>query len=464
MMQLLMPYNGLKQKTTTFKKFHFPIGVYNFTIVIVVLKQYTMYNYTYQKSKTTLLIALLSLFGFTIKAQTIVADTTKKATTNDTIYQAGQVSFVPFFGTNGTNAAKTVNRFSLNILAGYSMGTKGFEVGGFANINKADMTGFQAAGFTNIVGRNVNGFQSAGFVNVVGGTVRGFQAAGFANVNAKRTEGFQAAGFVNVNGDTTIGGTFAGFANVCKAHTAGLMAAGYVNVAKYKSNGAQIAGFVNYADTLARAAQIAGFINIQNKGVAHTQIAGFINYAKTLNGVQLGFINYADTVTGGTPIGFLSIVRTGVHQIELSFDELLFLNASFRTGTRQFHNIFTAGIGVTGGDNLMWTFGYGAGTTARLSKRLNLDVDLTVNHINKGYFNQSNSQLAKLYLGLEVAATKNFKVALGPTFNVYVADTNNANYGELYSDIAPYSLFSHNYSNGYNIKGWVGGKVALRFF
>ncbi len=437
-----------------------------------------MYNYTHIKA---ILFALTFIISINLKSQNTVADTTKKTTATDTIYQNVQVSFIPYFGTNGVNAGKTINRFSLNIFAGHAMGVKGFEAGGFANITKADVRGFQAAGFANVVGRNVNGFQaggfvnvvgknvqgfqSAGFVNVVGGAYKGFQAAGFANVNRHNTQGFQAAGFVNVNGDTTTGATVAGYVNVCQVHNAGAMIAGAINYAHYKSNGVQIAGLINHADTLSHTAQIGGLMNINAKGTTTAQIAGLVNITKNLGGLQLGFLNYADTVTKGIPIGFLSIVRKGgVHQLEVSFDELLFLNLSVRTGTRQFHNIFTSGINVAGGKNLMWTFGYGAGTTARLSNRLNLDVDITANHINKGKFNQSNSNLAKLYLGLEVAATKKFKVAFGPTFNVYVADTKGPKYGEFYSDVAPYSIFSQNYSNGYNIKGWIGGKIALRFF
>lgn len=439
-----------------------------------------MDSFTKIKRQSILLLSLLVFFNINISAQINTSDTTKKVVANDTIYQNGQISLVPYFGTNGINAAKTINRFSLNILGGYSMGTNGFEAGGFMNTNKVDIrgfqaagfvnivgrnvTGFQAAGFVNVVGKNVQGFQSAGFVNVVGGMYKGFQAAGFANVNRHNTQGFQAAGFVNVLGDTTTGATLAGYVNVCKTHSAGAMIAGVINYAHYKSNGAQIAGLINHADTSSRNVQIAGLMNINAKGVTTTQIGGLINYTKHLNGLQLGFLNYADTVSGGVPIGFLSIVRKGVHQIELSFDELLFLNASFRTGTRQFHNIITSGISVLGGKNLMWTFGYGAGTSARLSKRTNLDIDITVNHINKGKFNQSNSNITKFYLGLEVAATKNFKVAFGPTFNVYVADTKGPKYSELYDDIAPYSIYSNTYSNGYNIKGWIGGKIALRFF
>jgi hypothetical protein len=452
-----------------------------------------MYNYTTQLSKAILVFAIL-FSSLTIKAQT-PADTTKKAAGTDTIYQNVQISFLPFFGTNGTNAGKTINRFSINVLAGYSLGTNGFEVGAISNTNKGNMRGFQAAGFANVVGGNVKGFQASGFANVVGGrvdgfqssgfvnvvkgNVKGFQSSGFANVNNGKTDGFiasgfvnvarqnttgfQAAGFVNVLGDTTTGASIAGYINVCNYHKAGLMAAGTINYAKYKSNGAQIAGLINYADTISRTAQIAGLINFNRKGNATTQIAGLINYSKDVKGLQLAPFNFSDTVSTGVPIGFLTFVRTGVHQLELSFDELAFLNLSFRTGTRQFHNIFTAGMVPVPSDSIKWTFGYGIGTSARLSKRFNLDIDLTTNQISHGHYFNDLNMLNKLYVGAEFAITKKVKVAAGPVLNVFLADTASSSYTSYFKNLAPYEMYSHKFNNDLKLTGWVGGKVAIRF-
>ncbi len=451
-----------------------------------------MYNYTTQLSKAITVLAIL-FFSITANAQT-PADTTKKSADNDTIYQNVQISFLPFFGTNGTNAGKTINRFSINVLAGYSLGTNGFEVGAITNTNKGNMRGFQAAGIANVVGGNVkgfqaagfanivagktDGFQSAGFVNVVKGNVKGFQAAGFTNVNngttdgfmasgfvnvaRGNTQGFQAAGFANVLGDTTKGATVAGYINVAKVHT-GLMAAGTINYARYKKDGAQIAGLVNYADTITRTVQIAGLINFNHKGSATTQIAGLLNYSNNVKGLQLAPFNFADTVSTGIPIGFLSFVRTGVHQLEIAGDELGYLNLAFRTGTRQFHNILTAGMVPVPSDSLKWSYGYGVGTSARLSKRFNLDIDLTASQLNKGRYFDDLNILSKLYIGAEYAITKKVKVAAGPVLNVFLVDTAAGSYDSYFKTLAPYTLYSHTFSNDLKISGWVGGKVAIRF-
>lgn len=453
-----------------------------------------MYTYTHNNLvKSLLFITLTFLLATGLSAQTTTPDSTKKTT--DTLYQQVQISFIPFFGTNGTNAGNTINRFSINVLAGHSMGTNGFEVGSIANTNKANMRGFQAAGianvvggrvkgfqaagFTNIVGKGVDGFQSAGFINVVNGPVKGFQAAGFSNVNAGKTDGFQASGFANINGgnskgfqaagfaninaDTTIGGTFAGFINIVKQHRAGIMAAGSINIAQYKSNGLQVAGLFNYADTIRHAVQIAGLFNANRKGSPNAQIAGLFNITKNLKGLQLAPFNFADTVSQGTPIGFLSFVRTGVHQLEISFDELRYLNLAFRTGTRQFHNIITAGIVPQASDSLKWSYGYGIGTSAILSKRLNLDVDLTASQINHGKYFDNLNILSKLYIGVEYAIAKKVKVAAGPVLNVFLVDTEASGYTSYFKNLAPYDLYSHQFNNGLNIKGWIGGKVAFRF-
>lgn len=451
-----------------------------------------MYNYT-QLSKAITVFAIL-FFSLIIKAQT-PADTTKKTTGGDTIYQNIQISFLPFFGTNGTNAGKTINKVSINVLGGYSLGTDGFEVGaisntnkgymhgfqasGFANVVGVDVKGFQASGFANIVGDSMKGFQSAGFVNVVKRNVKGFQASGFANVNGGKTDGFlasgfvnvnkgntngfQAAGFVNVLGDTTTGATVAGFINVSKVHKAGLMAAGAINYAYYKSNGLQIAGLINYADTISRSAQLAGLINFNRRGSAKTQIAGLINYSKDVKGLQLAPFNFADTVSTGVPIGFLTFVRTGVHQLELSGDELGFINLAFRTGTRQFHNIFTAGMVPVPSENIKWSYGYGIGTSARLSKRLNLDIDLTSNQISHGHYFNNLNMLNKLYVGVEYAITRKVKFAAGPVLNVFLIDTAASNYDSYFKGLAPYTIYSHQFNNDLKISSWVGGKVAFRF-
>src|SRR4029077_11946146 len=72
-----------------------------------------------------------------------------------------QVSLVPGVGTHGRLGAQVVNNFSLNVIGGYTAGTKGVELGGIFNIDKKDVSFFQAAGIFNVDGGKMTGVQFA---------------------------------------------------------------------------------------------------------------------------------------------------------------------------------------------------------------------------------------------------------------------------------------------------------------
>jgi hypothetical protein len=205
-------------------------------------------------------------------------------------------------------------------------------------------------------------------------------------------------------------------------------------------------------------------MNIAYRQSGGIQLAGLLNFAADVKGLQLAPFNFSDTCSSGVPIGIASFVRKGVHQLELSGDELLFTTLSFRTGTRHFHNIFSAGVSLTDVQSPLWSIGYGAGTSFKLSKRFNLDVDLTYSHLSKGAFNTNVNFLNKLYIGPEFAITRKVRVALGPTFNLFLADAAQPDYPTLFAALAPYSFTNYTTNNNLNIKWWIGGKLAFRFF
>lgn len=415
----------------------------------------------------------------------------------DTINRRFQISFLPYMGTNHKLSANVVNQVSVNVLGGYSLGNKGAEFGGIFNINRRGMQGFQAGGIFNINGASssgfqaggifntvsgsykgfqaggiinmvrdtFSGFQAAGLFNFVGGTFNGFQAAGLINFTKGNVRGFKAAGLLNIDAGQTTGFKAAGLANISAKQHTGATAAGLFNYAYYQKNGAQIAGLFNMANNLSNTAQIAGLCNIAFKKSGAVQLAGLFNYATQVTGLQLAPFNFADTVSKGIPIGVASFVRKGLHQLELSADELLFTNLSFRTGILGFHNIFSAGIQLTDTQSPIWSIGYGIGTGFKISQRFNFDIDLTYSHISKGGFNTDVNFLNRLYLGPEFAITRKIRVALGPTVNLFLSDIQSADYAAVYSGLAPYSFSNYTAAqNNLNIKWWVGGKVAIRFF
>ncbi len=398
----------------------------------------------------------------------------------DTINRRFQISFLPYMGTNHLLSANVINRASVNVLGGYSLGNTGFEVGGIFNINRRSMAGFQSAGIFNIVGGpakgfqaggifntvngSFNGFQAGGLINYIGDSMKGFQAAGLVNVTKGKADGFKAAGLCNINADTSRGFNAAGLANISSHTYTGATVAGLFNYSHIHQGGAQIAGLFNYADRLSGTAQIAGLMNIAFRHSGGIQLAGLLNFATDVKGIQLAPFNFSDTCSSGVPIGIASFVRRGVHQLEIAGDELLFTTISFRTGTRHFHNIFSAGIYLTDTQSPLWSIGYGAGTSFKLSKRFNLDIDLTYSHLSKGAFNTNVNFLNKLYIGPEFAITRKVRVAIGPTFNLFLADAAQPDYPTLFSTLAPYSFTNYTTTNNLNIKWWIGGKLAFRFF
>ncbi len=387
------------------------------------------------KLKIILLVSLVNL-GFS-QAQT---EEKKEETERDF-----QVTFFPPIGTNGVDALKITNKFSLNIFAGAAKGLNGIELGGFVNYLAQDMKGAQCAGFVNVVLRDVKGVQGAGFVNYSGGNLDGAALAGFVNVNLGNTKGGQFSGFCNANLGTLNGGQFAGFVNYNQKNLKGMQAAGYVNV--------------NLGDV--EGGQVAGFVNIAKGDVQGGQVGGFVNYAKKVKGLQLGVFNFADSVDGAS-IGFCSFVKKGLHQVEVSGDELFYTNLSFRTGTQKFYNIFSAGTSPQS-KTLLWHLGYGIGTSFGISEKLRSDISLSAHHVSKGLLYHATSELYKFYWGIEYKLAKKCFVAAGPTFNVYLGDALLPDYAKTYSRIAPYSLLNETNSNGFNFKAWVGGKIAFRF-
>jgi hypothetical protein len=343
--------------------------------------------------------------------------------------RAFQLTFVTPLGTNGIESFKITNRFSLNVIAGVARGLEGFEAGGVANIILKDVTGVQMAGFTNVVLGNVKGAQFAGYFNYSGGNFRGASFAGMCNVNLGDLEGGQFSGFCNFN--------------------------------RKGVRGVQVAGYSNITLGNLKGTQVSAFANIAKGNVEGSQICGFVNYAKKVKGLQLGIINISDSVDG-VSIGLFNFVRKGVHQLEVSADELFYANLAYRTGSASFHNIFS--VGLQPGTKNLWQFGYGAGTSFRIKNDWYSDLNVTAHHVSSGSFYWGTSELYRAYWGVEHKFGKKFSVAAGPTLNIYVSDTYDPDYAKVYKRVSPYGGEGSTSRYGFNTRVWVGGRIALRFF
>lgn len=157
--------------------------------------------------------------------------------------RAIQVSLLPRVGTALNSSGLIRNNASLNILAGYSEGVNGCEIGGLLNINRRDVRGLQLSGFGNMAGGDLNGVQLSGFYNLIRGNTQGLQVAGFMN-HCDTLRGVQTTGAVN-SSKTVRGLQISGFLN--KANENRGIQIGIVNFSR-KSSGVAV-GLLNLSSS-----------------------------------------------------------------------------------------------------------------------------------------------------------------------------------------------------------------------
>jgi len=353
-----------------------------------------------------------------------------------------QISMIPPLATSKISDTIIYNS-SINVFAGYIYGLEGVEFGSLVNIVRQD------AGYA----------QFAGLANLVGGKSTGIQAAGLANLDQK-AEGVQMAGLVNAS-QSFKGAQLAGLMNIAEKDTGNVQLAGMANFTAGHIVGMQGAGLINFSKTV-DGAQVSGLINAATE-VEGTQISGLINYAKRVKGVQIGVINVCDTIEDGLSIGVINVVRKGLHQFEVSSNDVTDVNLSFRSGTNTFYGIFTSGIQTK--SNPLWVYGMGFGTRFPvINDRFMTSIEATssnVNRVEKSDFNHVNL-LNNLSINLGYKLSKKVFINAGPVLNVYVSNVKNSESGSYGYDIGKHNFFDHS-SHGTNTRMWVGYRVGIWF-
>ncbi|MEO6283626.1 MAG: hypothetical protein ABIN80_02615 [Dyadobacter sp.] len=274
----------------------------------------------------------------------------------DSLHRPFQASILPFLGTNHQLSGNIVNDYSINLIAGYSLGVNKLEVGGIFNVVRGNVTGFQLAGIGNIVGNDVTGFQYANFLNLTLGNFTGFQGANFINYTGKNFKGFQVSGVGNV------------VVGVLEGHQ---FSAGY-----------------NYAHTVRK-------------------------------GRQIGFVNYADS-SARAPLGLFSFVQSnGYRRYEFSSDEFNYFNTAFKTGVSSFYNIFSLGFNGFLSEKPLVSLGYGFGTAQKLGRgwMVNADATGSVVVLKNQKIEDINLGMFKFAIGIEKKIGNQFALFAGPTFN-----------------------------------------------
>ncbi|MFA6058007.1 MAG: STN and carboxypeptidase regulatory-like domain-containing protein [Taibaiella sp.] len=369
--------------------------------------------------------------------------------------QPFQFSLTPGLGSHGRMGAQVVNKFSLNVLGGYTAGVNGFELGTLFNIVKHDMGYAQIAGLFNIVGGNVSGVQIGGLYNSVLDSVNGIQIAGLSNIVAKDMKGIQIAGLYN-HAFHSKGIQIAGWGSVNVKSCKGVAIGGLFNSTQ-NMDGVQIAGFSNVNVKETKGVQIAGIANVSTKGMNGLQIAGFVNITKKLKGVQIGFINIADT-SEGYSIGFLNVILKGYHKVSISTSEMQHLTVSYKSGNQRLYSILTAGMQLDNSKKA-YSVGYGLGSDRSLGKGFYLNPELTHQYFYTGDEEQQNL-LSRLQLNIKYKLGKYCAIYAGPAFSILYAKQK-----------LPVEGYSSDLSNGYpkvsfgkEVIGWIGWNVGLDLF
>ncbi|TGE20297.1 hypothetical protein E5K00_20025 [Hymenobacter aquaticus] len=380
-----------------------------------------------------------------------------------------QVSFITPLGSNGLRSGRSINDLSLNVLAGYSAGVRGAEVGGLVNVVRDTVRGVQVAGLLNVTGTEVQGLQAAGLVNITGGSVGGGQAAGLVNMVRDDARGLQVAGLVNMVGGaarTRRGGSRPALARqllglprlLATDSVAGHPAA--PSATSLPGPLLQAAGVANLTGTDIRGLQTAAVLNSARR-VTGLQF-GLINVAKHVKGVQLGLINVADSVDGAT-LGIINVVRHGYLHGEVWTSETLPLNAALKLGVTRYYTILAAATQPFG-NRIRWATGFGVGTASRQHGRFSWNLDVLGWYLLKqpgteGTLLSYNQLRPSLVWQIEPGG--HLGLVFSPTLNLalYENDGNGTN-----SDFGKNQLLlTDTQWGGTPVRLWLGGQIGLRF-
>jgi len=387
--------------------------------------------------------------------------------------QPYQYSIVPSLGTHGKLGSQVVNKFSLNMIGGYTAGLNGVEMAGIFNIDQKDVKYLQAAGIFNIVGGKLEGVQFAGLHNHVLDSMKGMQASGISNVVRGSFEGvqlsgmvnhtkgniagMQASGVVNISEDSIRGVGLAGILNDTK-YISGLQASGIGNLVRGNMEGVQLAGIFNYTKGF-NGLHAAGIGNIARGPVEGLQIAGIFNYAKKLKGVQIGLVNIVDS-SDGYSIGLFNLVRkNGYHRLEIYSDEMLDINLAWKSGNHKLYTIFLAGASLNRIEKA-YSFGFGLGHSFRLNQKMSIDAEYISQSVYLGSWKYQES-LNRFQPVLNIKLAKNITLFAGPSFTIGAHEAGGTPVAG-YKAALPgrYNAFKM----GDNASGWFGWHAGIGFF
>jgi len=200
-----------------------------------------------------------------------------------------------------------------------------------------------------------------------GYNLKGFGNAPVGLINSNRVQGVQLSGIFNM----------------AKADMDGFQTASVYNTANGTVRGAQLAGVYNYASGTFTGLQIAGLVNRIKGDMSGIQLAPF-NFRGEGDGVgiQVGLFNSSESGKV-IPIGLVNKVKDGMRHFWFFTDDMLFVNAGYRSGSKIFYSHSNIGIGGEltgreGGQLLINRGGFGLEFPLR---KFFIDIDISTGKI-----------------------------------------------------------------------------------
>ncbi len=306
-----------------------------------------------------------------------------------------QVSLTPGLGSHGRMTAQIVNRFSLNLIGGYTGGTNGLEMAGGFNITKNNIQGLQVAGLFNAVSGSGAGAQLAGLYNTLGSTLTGLQLAGISNFTSGEATGMQAAAILNNAG----------------SGLNGIQVSGAVNLIRESARGVQLAACYNRSYSDFSGVQISGLINSTKGSFSGLQM-GIFNHAGHLKGVQIGLINRVGA-TDGQSLGLINLIPGGRSHLSLATSDIVPVQLTWKTGKRHFYTLLHTGASFAL-DRVAW--GAGIGYEYPLGGRLRGQIEASSN----GYYDtgwQRPVSYGRLFFPLNLLLNDQVTFFAGPALS-----------------------------------------------
>ena len=313
------------------------------------------------------------------------------------------LNFQPIPGLNvfGHNFKKTTDIFLIGTIVGYGYHLKGFGSGALGLINSGRVQGLQFSGIFNFANAGMDGFQTASIFNVAKGVTRGVQAAGIYNYASGPFTGLQVSGGMN-------------------------------NI-KGDMRGLQL-----------------GPINRRGKGDGV--------------GVQVGLLNFSESGYV-IPIGLVNKVKGGMEHFSVFTDDMLFLNAGYRSGTKIFYSHSNIGIGgglLSGkpGDDKLVINRSGFGFEFPIRKFF-IDIDISTGNIFKvneakdflNFFFGSNTSIFQLRLIGGYKMYERLGIFAGISYDFLYQSKNTDPSPENFAGAAP----AKSYGNKTHKMGFFGG-------